>query len=94
MRGSIGVVVVGSAVPGFASGRGRCWTAAKEKWMDTVKARITELGYVVRDIKSEGGNYEINAIDVNGAHIVIHVNPRTGTLVELGSRREDRSREA
>jgi len=94
MRGSTAVVVVGSAVPVFASERGRCWTAAKEKWLDTVKARIAELGYVVRDIKSEGGHYEIKAIDFAGARIELRVNAKTGMLVELGSRREDRSREA
>jgi len=90
MRGSIAVVVVGSAVPVFASKRGRCWTAGKEKWLDTVKARIAELGYVVSAIKSKGGYYEITAVDFNGARVGLHVNPRTGTLVELGSRREDR----
>ena len=94
MRGSTAVVVVGSAVPVFASERGRCWTAAKEKWLDTVKARIAELGYVVRDIKSEGGHYEIKAIDFNGARIELRVNAKTGMLVELGSRREDQSRGA
>jgi hypothetical protein len=91
MRGSIAVVVVGSAVPVFASKRGRCWTAAREKWLDTVKTRIAELGYVVRAIEWEGGYYEIKAVDFNGAHIELHVNPKTGTLVELGSRRVDRS---
>jgi len=94
MRGSIAVVVVGSAVPVFASERGRCWTAAKEKWLDTVKARIAELGYVVRDIKSEGGHYEIKAVDLDGAGVELRLNRKTGTLVELGSRRGDRSRDA
>jgi len=94
MRDSTAVVVVGSAVPVFGSERGRCWTAAKEKWLDTVKARIGELGYFVRDIKTEGGHYEIKAVDFNGAHIELHLNPKTGTLVELGSRHGDRSREA
>jgi hypothetical protein len=84
MRGSIAVVVVGSAVPVFASERRRCWTAAKGKWLDTVKARIAELGYVVRAIKAEGDCYEIKAVDLNGARIELRVNPKTGTLVELG----------
>lgn len=91
MRGSIAVVVVGSSVPVFASKRGRCWTAGKEKWLDTVKARIAELGYVVRAIKSEGGYYEISAVDFNGARIELHVNAKTGALVEPGLRREFRS---
>jgi len=94
MHGSIAVVVVASAVPVIASERGRCWTAAKEKWLDAVKARIAEQGYVVRSIKSEGGYYEIRAVDFNGTRVELHVNPRTGTLVELGSRREGRSQEA
>jgi hypothetical protein len=89
MLGSIAVVVVGSAVPVCASERGRCWTAAKEKWLDTVKARIAELGYVIRAIKSDDGCYEINALDLNGKRIELHVNPKTGMLVELGTRRED-----
>ena len=91
MLGSIAVVVVGSAVPVRASERGRCWTAAKDKWLDTVKARIAERGYVVRAIKSAGGHYEIKAIDLDGARVELQVNPNTGTLVELGPRREDRS---
>jgi len=91
MRGSIAVVVVGSAVPVFASERRRCWTAAKGKWLDTVKARIAERGYVVRAIKSEGDNCEIKAVDFDGARIELHVNPKTGSLVECGSQREDRS---
>ena len=91
MRGSIAVVVVGSAVPVFASERRRCWTAAKGKWLDTVKARIAELGYVVRAIKLEGDYCKVKAVDFNGARVELHVNPKTGTLVELGSRHEDLS---
>jgi hypothetical protein len=94
MRGSIAVVVVGSSVPVFAAKRGRCWTAGKEKWLDTVKARIAELGYVVRAIKSEGGYYEISAVDFNGAHVELHVNAKTGMLVESGARRGVRSQDA
>ena len=91
---SVAVVVIGSAVPVFAPERGRCWTAAREKWLDTVKARIAELGYDFRAIESEGGSYEIKAVDVNGAGVELQVNSETGTLVEPGSRREDRSRQA
>jgi hypothetical protein len=94
MLGSIAVVVVGSAVPVFAAERGRCWTAAKDKWLDTVKARMAERGYVVRAITLDGGYYEIQAVDFDGARIELHVNPKTGTLVELGSRHEGQSREA
>lgn len=91
MLGSIAVLVVGSAVPVYASERGRCWTAAKDKWLDTVKARIAEHGYVVRAIKSTGDHYEIKAVDFDGARVEIRVNSKSGTLVELVPEREDRS---
>ena len=58
--------------------------AAKEKWLDTVKARIAERGYAVRAIKSAGGHYEIKAVDLDGTRVELQVNPKTGGISEAG----------
>jgi hypothetical protein len=62
-------VTIGSAVPAFASEHARCDVVAREKWlaMEIVKARLTELGYDVRAIKSESGCDKVKAVDKKGA---------------------------
>jgi hypothetical protein len=69
MRCSIAVltlgVAFGSAVPAFASEHTRCSLVRKEKVlaMEIVKARLTELGFDVRAIKSDDGCYKVKAFD-------------------------------
>jgi hypothetical protein len=62
-------VAIGSADPAFASEHARCSVVLKEKWlaMEIVKARLTELGFDVRGIKSETGCDKIKSVDKKGA---------------------------
>lgn len=69
MRCSIAVltlgVAFGSAVPAFASEHTRCSLVPKEKVlaMEVVKAKLTELGFDVRAVKSDDGCRKVKAVD-------------------------------
>ena len=71
MRCSIAVLILGvafgSAVPAFASEHTRCSLVPREKViaMEIVKAKLTELGFDVRAIKSDDGCHKVKAVDQN-----------------------------
>jgi hypothetical protein len=94
MRRSIALltlgVAIGSAVPAFASEHARCGMVPKEKLlaMEIVKARLTELGFDVRGIKSDDGCYKVRAVDKKDESL--RQSP-AGMPVASDARREDRS---
>jgi hypothetical protein len=94
MRCSIALLTLGvangSAVPAFASEHARCDVVAREKWlaMEIVKARLTELGFDVRDIKSDDGCYKVRAVDKKDER---PRQSRTGMPVASDEPRDDRS---
>lgn len=80
------------AMPAFASDedkRDTCQEVAKENWMteDAIKAKATEMGYDVRNLKTEDGCYEIYAIDKDGKKVEAYLHPGTGEVVH--SKMED-----
>ena len=84
MRCSIAVLILGvafgSAVPAFASEHTRCSMVLEEKViaMEIVKARLTELGFDVRAIKSDDGCHKVKAVDGKGERLL---QSRTGMPV-------------
>ena len=83
-------VAFGSAVPAFASEHTRCSMVRKEKVlaMEIVKARLTELGFDVRAIRSDGGCYKVKAVDKKDERLRPS---RTGMPVASDAGREQRS---
>jgi len=59
-----------------------CTTAPQSDWLseDAVRAKAVELGYDVRDVKVEGGCYEIYALK-DGERVELVANPSTGEIV-------------
>ncbi|MCB1383507.1 MAG: PepSY domain-containing protein [Notoacmeibacter sp.] len=75
-----------SAAPAFASDESAsCGNAPKSDWMteDAIKAKATEAGYEVRQVKVEDGCYEVYGIDAKGAKAEVLMNPVTGETVEV-----------
>ncbi len=61
---------------------GKCSTAPRDKWMteDALKAKATEMGFDVRQIKVEDGCYEVYGIK-DGQKVEALFNPETGLQV-------------
>jgi hypothetical protein len=67
--------------------------AATGKWLseETIKTKLAELGYAVREIESEDGRYEVTATDKQGARIELYVNPVTGEILKPEEEHKERS---
>ena len=65
-----------------------CGHAAESEWMskDAIKAKFAADGTDVRQIKIEGGCYEVYAVKKDGTKVEQVVNPLTGEIV---SREDD-----
>ena len=65
-----------------------CGNAARTLWMskDAIKAKFAADGTDVRQIKIEGGCYEVYAVKKDGTKVEQVVNPLTGEIV---SREDD-----
>lgn len=61
---------------------GKCGSIPQDKWMtkDALKAKATELGFDVRQIKVEDGCYEVYGIK-GGKKVEAIFNPETGAQV-------------
>ncbi|MBZ0217021.1 MAG: PepSY domain-containing protein [Fimbriimonadaceae bacterium] len=72
------------ATPALASGDGvNCGDVTGQMMsQEEAKVKARELGYDVRRVKSEGGCFEVYAIDQNGARVEIYMNPVTGAIVK------------
>lgn len=79
MRPTIIAALVAIAVPFAAAAEDLCVTAAADQWQteDAVKARATELGFEVANLKKEDGCYEIYATDKIGTRLEIFFHPVT-----------------
>ena len=66
----------GSAV---ATGLATCDSGPPEKWQaqEKLSATLTEKGWQVRNIKVDGGCYEVYAIDEKGERIEAYFHPVT-----------------
>ncbi|MCM2398762.1 PepSY domain-containing protein [Rhizobium sp. S95] len=61
---------------------GKCGSIPQDKWMtkDALKAKASELGYDVRQVKVENGCYEVYGIK-DGKKVEVIFNPETGAQV-------------
>lgn len=56
----------------------------KGQWMskEQVSAKVTEMGYNVRRVKTEDGCYELYVLDKDGNKSELYMNPVTGDIVK------------
>jgi len=57
----------------------------KSSWMsvNSIKAKVTKMGYKVRKIEIDDGCYEAYAIDSKGLRMEIYLNPATAAIVRM-----------
>ena len=73
----VSVLAVAAASPALAEGK--CSTAPRSNWQpkEALQQQLEEGGYRVRQIKVEGGCYEVYAFDKNGARANMAYNAET-----------------
>ena len=71
------VLIVAAAGPAFA--QGKCATGPKSKWQprSALESQLQADGYKVRQIKVEGGCYEVYATDKAGKRANMAYNAQT-----------------
>ncbi|HEY1453113.1 MAG TPA: PepSY domain-containing protein [Roseiarcus sp.] len=73
----LSVIAIGAAGPALAAGT--CSTAPKSKWQpkSALESQLQAGGYKVRQIKTEGGCYEVYATDKDGKRANMAFNAET-----------------
>jgi hypothetical protein len=74
---ALAVLALVAAGPALAAGN--CCTAPKSKWQakSALESRLQADGYKVRQIKTEGGCYEVYATDKDGKRANVAFNAET-----------------
>jgi hypothetical protein len=77
------ILAVAASGPAFAEGK--CATGSKSKWQpkSTLESQLQADGFKVRQIKVEGGCYEVYATDKDGKRANMAYNAET--LEKLGN---------
>ena len=75
---AVTLLAVGAAGPAFAA-EGKCTNAPKAKWQprSALESQLQADGYKVRQIKVEGGCYEVYATDKQGNRANMAFNAET-----------------
>lgn len=68
-----------AAAPGLATGLATCDSGPPESWQPkaALEKQLTEKGWKVRRIKTDGGCYEVYALDEKGEKVEAYFHPRT-----------------
>jgi len=75
-----GLLLAGaSAIPTTATGLATCDSGARSGWQsqDVLKQRLTSQGWQVRNIKIDGGCYEVYALTDKGERVEAYYHPVT-----------------
>ena len=81
---TLAVAAFALALPAAATGDDvKCGNTSGE-WMstDAAEAKVAEMGYEVRRVKSEDSCYEVYAVGKDGQMVEIYMNPVTGDIVK------------
>jgi hypothetical protein len=79
--------VIGAASPALASGSATggsiCADVPRTLWLphQTVKAKLTEIGFDVRGMKAKSNCYEVKGTDKLGFLVKMYVDPMTAEVV-------------
>jgi hypothetical protein len=67
------------AAPAFATGLATCDSGPESTWQPQSKLQelLTQKGWTVRQIKVDGGCYEVYGLDENGKRVEAYFHPRT-----------------
>lgn len=68
-----------ASAPGLATGLATCNSGPPESWQPkaALEKQLTEKGWKVRRIKTDGGCYEVYALDEKGEKVEAYFHPRT-----------------
>lgn len=82
MNKIIAIALAAIAFPAVANATGDCGNKPQGQWISkaAIQAKAEALGYQVRQVKIEGGCYEVKAIK-NGAKVETVFDPVTGKIV-------------
>ena len=79
-------LMIAAAIPAHASSEDvSCGQTASGQQLSAqaIKAKAAGLGYDVRNVKREGGCFEVHAISKKGARVEIYMNPVTGAVLKI-----------
>jgi hypothetical protein len=67
------------------------FSASRDQWMTIpqVTEKLASQGYDVRQVRAEGGGYELYAVDKQGKRVEALVNPVTGEILRAENGSED-----
>ncbi len=79
--------ILGLAAPALANGgekKEQCGNATRTPWLSqqTVKAKLTEIGFDVRRLEAQRNCYNVAAIDKLGVLVEMYVDPATAEVLE------------
>jgi hypothetical protein len=79
--------IIGFAAPALASGdkgNSPCGNTTRTPWLSqqTVKAKLTEIGFDVRRLEAQRNCYNVAAIDKLGVLVEMYVDPATAEVLE------------
>jgi hypothetical protein len=79
--------ILGIAAPALANGgenKGQCGNITRTPWLSqqTVKAKLTEIGFDVRRLEAQRNCYNVAAIDKLGVLVEMYVDPATAEVLE------------
>jgi hypothetical protein len=80
-------LAIGSAQPAGATGLATCDSGSPSGWQPQEKltAMLKEKGWEVRNVKVDGGCYEVYAIDDKGGRVEAYFHPVTLERVQTAS---------
>lgn len=80
---SLAIIVAAGSVSAQTTQPAGSGTTPHSGWMSigAVTAKLEGQGYVVREIETDDGVYEVKALDKNGARVEADLDPVTGEAV-------------
>ncbi len=56
----------------------------RDQWLSVsqIAAKLEAMGYQIREIETEDGVYEVEAVDKNGQRVEAYVHPATGEILK------------
>lgn len=76
---TIGLATMIASAPALATGLATCDSGPPESWQPkaTLEKQLTDKGWTVRRIKTDGGCYEVYAINDKGEKVEAYFHPVT-----------------
>ena len=78
------LTTMGFTTSAFAeSGEPTCISSGTKLSKAAIKAKATDMGYNVRQVKTENGCFEVKAIAKDGSRVDVFMDPNTGKVMKI-----------